>query len=143
MLEANLDDTNPEWMGFIMDRLFEAGALDVVFCPIQMKKNRPSTMVSILCHRFDKENFVNLLYTETSTLGIRIKEISRESLPRELFTFPTEFGEIDGKVSKFENKIVNFKPEFDQLRQMAQVSGLSFKEIEEKVLTIIKNKIGD
>ncbi len=139
LIETNLDDISGEILGFVLEKAFEMGALDCWFTPIQMKKNRPATMVSILCEPADKERFAELLYTETSTLGVRIKQIERECLPREIVKIETEFGEIDVKIARFNNRIVNIKPEFEQLRRIALESDFSFKEIEEKVLENIKS----
>ncbi|MGI8670733.1 MAG: nickel pincer cofactor biosynthesis protein LarC [Aridibacter sp.] len=141
LIETNIDDISAEILGFVMEKAFDIGALDCWFTPIQMKKNRPATMISILCKNADKEKFAELLYTETSTLGIRIRKIERECLEREIFQVETEFGEIDVKVARYENRIVNIKPEFSQLRKIAINKNLSLKEIEEKVLKNIKDKI--
>ncbi len=93
LIETNIDDLSPQILGFVMDRAFEIGALDCWFTPIQMKKNRPATMVSILCEQSKKEILTELLYTETSTLGVRIKKVERDCLPREIVEVETEFGE--------------------------------------------------
>ena len=140
-IETNLDDISAQILGFVMERAFELGALDCWFTPIQMKKNRPATMVSILCYFDKKEVFSELLYTETTTLGIRVSEIERNCLPREIAKVATEFGEIDVKIARFEGKIVNAKPEYEQMREIALKSKQTLQEIEKEILRIIYTEL--
>jgi uncharacterized protein (TIGR00299 family) protein len=130
VIETNLDDVSPEILGFVMEKAFETGAADCWFTPIQMKKNRPATMVSILCRESEKNAFIELLMTETSTLGIRISEVERVSLTREISKIDTKFGEIPVKIARFGEKIVNIKPEFEKLKEIAQRESLPLREIE-------------
>lgn len=134
IIETNIDDLSAEILGFVMERAFEIGALDCWFTPIQMKKNRPATMISILCKPDEKEIFSKLLYTETSTIGVRIKTVERECLTRETAKSKTEFGEIDVKIARYKDKIVNAKPEFEQIREIALRSGKTFREIQQKAV---------
>jgi len=138
LIETNIDDISPEILGFVMERAFDFGCLDCWFTPILMKKNRAATMVSILCENEKVEIFKELLFTETSTLGIRISRIERECLERESKKIETEFGEIDVKIAKYNGKIVNVKPEYDQMREFAVKSKIPLKEIERKILREIK-----
>ena len=138
LLETNIDDISPEISGFVMERAFEAGCLDCWFTPIQMKKNRPAVMISILCENGKIEIFKELLFTETSTLGVRISKIEREFLERETQKIETEFGEIAFKIAKYNGKIVNVKPEYDQMREIAVKSKIPIKEIERRILREIK-----
>jgi len=138
LLETNLDDLSPQILGFVMERALESGAFDCWFTPIQMKKNRPATMISILCEKDKREVFTELLYTETTTLGVRISEIERDCLPREIVQIETEFGEVDVKIARFGEKIVNAKPEYDQLREIALKSKMPLKKIEKIVLEILE-----
>ncbi|HQU86065.1 MAG TPA: nickel pincer cofactor biosynthesis protein LarC, partial [Pyrinomonadaceae bacterium] len=138
LLETNIDDLSPEILGFVMDKAFDFGCLDCWFTPILMKKNRGATMISILCENEKVEIFKELLFTETSTLGVRISRIERECLERETKKIETEFGEIDVKVAKYNGKIVNIKPEYDQMREFAVKSKIPLKEIERKILREIK-----
>ena len=139
LIETNLDDISPQILGFVMERVFESGALDCWFTPIQMKKNRPATLVSILCDSDKKEILAELLYRETTTLGIRVSEIKRDCLPREIVKVATKFGEIDVKIARYRDKIVNAKPEFEQLRKIAVENDLPLREIESVVLRELKN----
>ena len=138
LLETNIDDLPAQTLGYVMERAFESGALDCWFTPIQMKKNRPATMVSILCAKDDKEILTELLYTETSTLGVRVKEVERNCLPRETVRTETEFGAIDVKVARYKDKIVNAKPEYEQMREIALQSKKSLREIEREVTKNLK-----
>ena len=134
LIETNIDDLSPQILGYVMERAFETGALDCWFTPIQMKKNRPATMISILCPKANKQALTELLYTETSTLGVRLSEIERECLPREIVEVETEFGKVDVKIARFKNKIVNAKPEYEQIREIALQSKKSLRAIEREVL---------
>ena len=138
LLETNLDDLSPQILGYVMERALESGAFDCWFTPIQMKKNRPATMISILCEKDKREVFTELLYTETTTLGVRISEIERDCLPREIIKIKTEFGEVDIKIARFGEKIVNAKPEYDQLREIALKSKIPLKKIEKIVLEVLE-----
>ncbi len=137
-IETNIDDLSPQILGFVMERAFEIGALDCWFTPIQMKKNRPATLVSILCEPSKREILTELLYTETSTLGVRLKEVERTCLPREIVQVETEFGAVDVKIAKYDGKIVDAKPEYEQIREIALKSSLSLREIEKIVLKQIR-----
>ena len=139
-IETNIDDLSPQNLGFVMERAFELGCLDCWFTPIQMKKNRPATMISILCDAENKEKLIELLYTETSTLGVRIKEVERNCLPRETVKVENGFGSVDVKISKYKDKIVNIKPEYEQIREIALKSNKSLREIEREVLEKLKDR---
>ncbi len=134
LLETNIDDLSPQILGFVMERAFESGCLDCWFTPIQMKKNRPATTISILCAPEKKEILTELLYTETTTLGVRIQEVLRNCLPREMIKIETEFGTVDVKIAKFNGKIVNAKLEYEQIREIALKSNKTFLEIESEIL---------
>jgi len=139
LIETNLDDISPQILGFVMERAFELGALDCWFTPIQMKKNRPATLVSILCDFNKKEILSELLYRETTTLGVRVSQIERSCLPREIVKVATEFGEIDVKIARYQGKVVNTKPEFEQIKKIAAENNLPLREIESAVLRKLEN----
>lgn len=140
LIETNIDDLSPQILGFVMERALQLGALDCWFTPIQMKKNRPATLVSILCEAAKREVLTELLYTETSTLGVRISRVERDCLPRETVAVETEFGKVDVKIARFKDKIVNAKPEYDQIREIALQSKKTLREIEREVLEKIRGK---
>ena len=140
LIETNIDDLSPQILGFVMERAFELGCLDCWFTPIQMKKNRPATMVSILCEPSKRKVLTEMLYIETSTLGVRITEVERDCLPREIVKIVTEYGEIDVKVARFKGKIVNAKPEYEQIREIALRLDKSLREVEAQVLDKLKQE---
>lgn len=133
LIETNLDDISPEVLGFVMEKAFEDGALDCWFTAIQMKKNRPAVMISILCNTEKKENLIALLYNETSTLGVRVATVERNCLEREIQKFETEFGTVDVKIAKREGKIVNAKPEFEQIREIALRENIAFTKLKRTI----------
>lgn len=140
LLETNIDDLPPQIFGFVMERAFDLGCLDCWFTPVQMKKNRPATMISILCAAEQREVLTELLYTETTTLGVRIREVERNCLPREIVNVETEFGLVSVKIARFNGKIINVKPEYEQIRRIALQSKKSFREIEQSVVEKLKGK---
>jgi hypothetical protein len=139
VIETNLDDVSPEILGFVMEKAFELGALDCWFTPIQMKKNRPATLVSILCKAEKKDSFIELLYTETKTIGVRVFKSERNCLERKIKKISTEFGEIDVKIAKYKGKIINVKPEFERLKEIAEREKLPLRLVKEKIQKSLKN----
>ncbi len=134
LVETNLDDVSPQVLGFVMDKAFELGALDCWFTPIQMKKNRPATMISILCEPKNRAKLTELLYVETTTLGVRIREIERECLERKFVKVETQFGEIDVKIGILNGLQVNAMPEYEQLKRIANEQNIPLKLLKEQVL---------
>jgi uncharacterized protein (TIGR00299 family) protein len=133
MLETNIDDMSPQLLGHVMDRAFEHGALDCYFTPVQMKKNRPGVLLSILCERERKEALMNLLFTETTTLGVRSYEVARRALRRSIERVETQYGPIDVKVAHLNGRVVNEMPEFEQVRAAATKAGVPLKVVEDAV----------
>ncbi len=139
LLETNIDDLSPQILGYVMERAFELGALDCWFTPIQMKKNRPATMLSILCSTAKREVLTELVYTETTTFGIRVRHVERESIEREVIGVKTEFGTVDVKIGRIAGKIVNVMPEYQQVKKIAVDNGLAFRVVRDSVLAKINN----
>jgi pyridinium-3,5-bisthiocarboxylic acid mononucleotide nickel chelatase len=131
MLETNLDDASPQIIGHFMDRVLELGALDCFFTPVQMKKNRPGVLLSVLCGRDEKEAVMKLLFTETTTLGVRSYEVARRALQRSVVRVETQYGPIDVKVAHLDGRVVNEMPEFEQCRQAATTANVPLKIVEE------------
>jgi len=131
MLETNIDDMSPQLLGHVMDRAFELGALDCYFTPVQMKKNRPGVLLSLLCGKEEKATLMNLLFTETTTLGLRSYEVTRRALRRSMVRVETQYGPIDVKVAHLNGRIVNEMPEFEQVRAAANKAGVPVKIVEE------------
>ena len=130
LLETNIDDLSPQVLGHFMDQALQAGALDCWFTPIQMKKNRPATLVSILTKTAEEQKFLNLLYRETSTIGVRVQHVSRHALARENDRLATEFGEIGVKVASSGGEILNVQPEFEDLKAASASAGVPLLEVE-------------
>jgi len=131
MIETNIDDMSPQLFGYVMDRAFELGALDCYLTQTQMKKNRPGSLISILCRPSDREKFLEMLFAETTTIGARSYEVERRALLRETIRVETQFGAIDVKVARGDNGIVNAMPEFDQCRAAAAAANAPLREVQE------------
>jgi len=133
-LETNIDDLSPQVLGHVMERAFALGALDCWFTPIQMKKNRPAVLLSVLCSRENREALTRLIYAETSTLGMRVRDVERECLDRDVVNVETKFGAIDVKVARLNGVIVNAMPEYDQVHELAVAKGVPFRTVHEAAL---------
>ncbi len=131
MLETNLDDASPQIIGHVMDRVLELGALDCFFTPVQMKKNRPGVLLSVLCGPNEKEAIMKLLFVETTTLGVRSYEVVRRALQRSVVQVETQYGPIDVKVAQLDGRVVNEMPEFEQCRAAALKANVPLKVVEE------------
>jgi len=125
VLEANIDDSSPQVLGYAMERLLEAGALDVTLASIQMKKSRPGTLLSVIAKPEDREALARLIFEETSTLGLRIYAAERRVKARHSVEISTAHGTVRIKVS--ENG--TFAPEYEDCRKLARESGLPLKQI--------------
>jgi hypothetical protein len=129
LLETNLDDDNPEIMGYVMERLLAAGALDVFFAPIQMKKNRPATLVSALCRPAEAEALRGILFTETTTLGVRQHWVERRCLERFSRTVETPYGAVRVKVAHLPDGSEKAAPEYEDCRRLALEQGVAIREV--------------
>jgi uncharacterized protein (TIGR00299 family) protein len=119
ILETCIDDMNPELFGFLMERIFEDGALDVYWIPVHMKKNRPGTMVQVLCKEDRKDNLIRRLFAETTSLGIRYYHAHRQLLARDELTVTTSFGEIRVKRIKDQLGSMRLIPEYEACKEIA------------------------
>jgi uncharacterized protein (TIGR00299 family) protein len=129
LLETNIDDMSPELHGYVMERLFERGALDVWFTPIQMKKNRPAVMLSVLAPPEAEGKIVETILRETSTLGVRVQPMARHQSERETVLFDSSLGQVTVKVKRLQGKRVSLSPEFEDCRRLAQQHGLPLQEV--------------
>jgi hypothetical protein len=125
VLEANIDDSTPETLGFAMERLIEAGALDVTLAPAQMKKNRPGVVLGVIARPEDRERLASLIFAETSTLGLRIHMAERRVEARSVVPVETRYGAVRVKVSA----AGAFAPEYEDCRKLARETGVPLKEI--------------
>jgi uncharacterized protein (TIGR00299 family) protein len=128
-LETNVDDLNPEIYDYVMARLFDAGALDVFLSPIQMKKNRPATLVRVLCQPADADALMAILFAETSTLGVRQQLVTRHCLARTTHTVETPYGSVRVKVASLGDGQVKAAPEYEDCRRLAKASGVPLREV--------------
>ena len=140
MIETNIDDLSPQVLGHVMDRAFELGALDCYFTSVQMKKNRPGILLSILCEQIKKHELMQLLFKETTTLGVRTYEVERRALERTVVRVETQYGPIDVKVAMLNGQIVNEMPEFEQCRRVAKGAGIPLKRVEEAVRAALERQ---
>jgi uncharacterized protein (TIGR00299 family) protein len=133
ILETNLDDLPGEIVGYTMTRLMEAGALDAFVTPIQMKKNRPGVMVSVLCSEAKIPSLEDLLFRETTTLGIRKYPVSRHKLKRQNVEVETPFGRVQGKLGWLGERPPTFSPEYDDCARVAAERGVPLREVYDAV----------
>ena len=142
-LEANIDDMNPQIYGWLYERLFAAGALDVWTTPIYMKKNRPAQMLSVLVDREHHELCTKIIFEETTTIGLRVIEISRRiEAVRKIAKVSTSFGEVQCKVSAFDGKIVSITPEYEDCRRLAEKNSVPLKAVWQEALTKQTDRLG-
>jgi hypothetical protein len=128
-LEVNIDDMNPEFYEHLFERLFQAGAMDVYLQDIQMKKNRPATMLTVQLHPDKLPAIQQLIFKETTSIGFRVYPIRKYMLPYELHTVETEWGSAQVKVAYFEGKVCTISPEYEDCRRLARESGLPIKMV--------------
>ena len=130
MLESEIDDMNPQLFGPLMDRLHQAGALDVFFAPVQMKKNRPGTLVTVVARPAQRELLSGLLFAETTTIGVRYHEMERDCLAREVRSIATPVGPIRFKIASRAGRVLNAAPEFEDCAKAAAEHGLPIKDVQ-------------
>ncbi len=129
VIEANLDDMNPQIYGYFAEKSLQAGALDVFATPVQMKKNRPGMLVTLLCAPALADQLADLLFSETTTIGIRSYEARRRVLAREAVSVETPYGAVRMKVARLNGHILNAAPEFEDCRRLAEERGVALKQV--------------
>ena len=129
VLEANLDDLNPQVFGYVLDRLLEEGALDVFGMPVQMKKNRPGTLLTVLCKPEDAAKLTQLIFTETTTLGVRRRDEVRRTLARRWENVRTQWGEVRIKIASMNGTVTNYAPEYEDCRRIASEHRVPLKTV--------------
>jgi pyridinium-3,5-bisthiocarboxylic acid mononucleotide nickel chelatase len=132
LMETNIDNMNPEIIGYTSERLLERGALDVFMTPIFMKKNRPGTMLSILVTPDKLDETISIIFAETHSLGVRFQRLERRKLPRELITVDTSFGPIRVKVSRIDTEKKIISPEYEDCREIALRRGIPLRMVYEE-----------
>jgi pyridinium-3,5-bisthiocarboxylic acid mononucleotide nickel chelatase len=129
VLEANLDDLNPQVFGYVMDRMLEEGALDAFAMPVQMKKNRPGMLLSVLCKPEDASKLTQLIFTETTTLGVRRRDEMRRTLARRWENVGTPWGAVRIKVASMNGTVTNYAPEYEDCRRIATEHHVPLKQV--------------
>ncbi|NLW24213.1 MAG: nickel pincer cofactor biosynthesis protein LarC [Clostridia bacterium] len=139
VIETNIDDMNPEFYDYLMDKLFSVGAVDVSLIPVQMKKNRPGTLLKITSNQEDYSLILDVLFKETTTLGVRIYSVDRVKLYREEGLVATPWGKVRVKLGKKGEEIVNIKPEYEDCKAIAQKNLIPLKKVWQEVLSNCHN----
>jgi pyridinium-3,5-bisthiocarboxylic acid mononucleotide nickel chelatase len=129
VIEANLDDMNPQIYGYVLERALAAGALDVYTTPVQMKKNRPGTLLTILCNPSDTNALMSLIFAETTTFGARTYRAQRRALPRESVNVTTTYGDVRIKLSRVNGRILHVAPEYDDCRKLATEKNVPLQQV--------------
>lgn len=138
LIETNIDDLNPQLYEYVMEQLFLNGALDVYMTPVYMKKNRPGIILSCIANNRDQDKLVNIIFKETSTIGLRISHPQRIELEREKRKIKTKYGEIEVKIGRYKDRIINISPEYADCKKLAEKKGVSLKELYHQVYKSIK-----
>jgi uncharacterized protein (TIGR00299 family) protein len=129
VLEANLDDLNPQVFGYVVERLLEAGALDTFAVPVQMKKNRPGMLLTVLAKPEDASRLAQIIFMETSTLGVRRREEQRQTLARKWITVGTRWGNVRLKIGSLNGTVTNYAPEYEDCKKIAAEHHVPLKSV--------------
>jgi hypothetical protein len=129
VIETNVDDMSPQLYGYFAECALGAGALDVFSTPAQMKKNRPGLLVTLLSEQENVARLIDLVFRETTTIGIRTHEVRRKTLDREFMPVETPFGQVRMKLSRMNGSLLNATPEYDDCRRIAADRGVPLKQV--------------
>ena len=141
VLETNLDDINPEILGYFIETALAAGARDVFYTPVQMKKNRPGVLLTVLCAAADADKFSELILRETTAFGVRRTVAERRKLRREFTKIKTPFGDVTVKIGRLDGKLVQAAPEFESCKKLASRAKVPLKRIYEAALKAVKIRL--
>jgi hypothetical protein len=141
LIEANVDDMNPQWYEHAMDRLFSAGALDVYLTPIQMKRNRPGVTLSVLVEEEHRPSVLDVLFSDTTTIGVRMCRMERWKLSREKVVVDTPYGPVSVKVARRGGQVLNVAPEHRECRRAAEEQGVPLKEVHQAVMVAARAQV--
>lgn len=139
-LETNIDDMNPQFYGYLMEKLFSAGALDVFLTPIQMKKNRPGTLLGVIALRRDETALAEIILRETTTLGMRVQPIGRYEARREFGRIHTAFGDLTVKQKILNGRVVQSVPEYEECVRLAKENHVSLVEIYQSAYQVMEGE---
>ena len=134
VMETNIDDMNPEFYDYVMDQLFKVGAVDVFFAPVNMKKNRPGILPSVIACKESFDSVVRILLEETSTLGVRHYDVDRIVLPRKQKLIMTAFGKVRVKIGGFDKSKQTISPEYEDCRKIALKKEIPVKRVYDEAL---------
>lgn len=137
-IEVNLDDSSGELLGYVLERLLEAGARDAFYVPIYMKKNRPAAMLIVLCKAAQVREMCNLIFRETTTLGVRFYPVTVHRLERRFRSIATRWGEVTLKEGLAGGSVVQQAPEYEDCRRIAQDHGVPMKEVFQEVWRLVE-----
>lgn len=140
VLEANVDDMNPQVFGYVMEQALAAGALDVFGTAVQMKKNRPGMLLTVLCRPEDSPSLTRLIFTETTTLGVRMREEKRATLLRRHLAVETKWGEVRMKLANLNGSVSNYAPEYEDCRQIAEQQHVPLKTVMQEAIKVYLEK---
>jgi len=135
VLETTIDDLSPQVMGYVTERLLAEGALDVFVIPAQMKKNRPGSLLTVLCQSEAARQMRDIIFAETSTIGIRTRQERRDCLEREIIPVSTQWGAVRIKQSSLNGKVMHFSPEYEDCRRIAQEHSVALKEVQQEAIS--------
>lgn len=136
ILEANVDDMTPQVFGYVMDRVLQEGALDVFATAVQMKKSRPALMLTVLCYPEDAQRLTQLVFAETTTIGIRTRQEQRTRLARRHLSVHTKWGEVRMKLANLNGSISNYAPEYEDCRRIAQQHHIPLKTVIQEAMKV-------
>ncbi len=136
VLEANIDDLNPQLFGYVAEQALAAGALDVFATPVQMKKSRPGTLITLLAKPEDAERIARLVFRETSTIGIRTRREQRYVLPRRHEIVKTQWGEVRMKIAQIKGSVSNYSPEYEDCRRIAEQHQVPLKHVMQEAIRL-------
>jgi uncharacterized protein (DUF111 family) len=136
ILEANVDDMTPQLFGYVMERVLQEGALDVFATSVQMKKNRPGMLLTVLCRPEDGQRLTRLIFAETTTLGVRMREEKRATLARRHLAVATKWGDVRMKVANLNGSVSNYAPEYEDCRRIAEQQRIPLKAVMQEAIKI-------
>jgi uncharacterized protein (TIGR00299 family) protein len=136
VLEANVDDMSPQVFGYVMEQALEQGALDVFGTPVQMKKNRPGMLLTVLCSTEDSQRLTRMILAETTTLGVRMRQETRAALARRHISVNTRWGEVRMKLANLNGSISNYAPEYEDCRRIAREQNVPLKTVMQEAIKV-------
>jgi uncharacterized protein (TIGR00299 family) protein len=136
ILEANVDDMTPQLFGYVMEQSLAAGALDVFGTAVQMKKNRPGMLLTVLCRPEDRNRIARLIFAETTTLGVRMRHEKRATLRRRHLAVQTKWGEVRMKLANLNGSVSNYAPEYEDCRRIAEQQRVPLKAVMQEAIRV-------